>query len=96
MVSPFLNQPTPHNDEKMMWDTLLCSFREARDPSNSTLNHSLIFPQKGGDLAGRALSRKSLSETQLFCYYIPWPLQLMDILQMFLIYLGKNGIAVLV
>ena len=40
--------PTPHNDEKMMWDTLLCFFFRARDPSNSTLNHSLIFPQKGG------------------------------------------------
>ena len=48
-----------NNDEKMICGT---RFFSARDPSNSTLNHSLISPhKKGGEDLGEASNRENPS-----------------------------------
>ena len=64
-----------NNDEKMICGT---RFFSARDPSNSTLNHSLISPhKKGGEDLGEASNREnpSFRNTQITWLLSLWLFQ---------------------
>ena len=64
-----------NNDEKMICGT---RFFSARDPSNSTLNHSLISPhKKGGEDLGEASNREnpSFRSTQITWLLSLWLFQ---------------------